>query len=679
MVDRNLLCNEANCGSPVLHFGFNRIGSKQYVCRSHVNVLLDKRISVFDIESESFVQSPSDGPEYDRRRGLMERGLGVLSALETRCNVDMEEAEEDLRQAEESLMQVLRESLKEVKFRLERRQEEIRKVLNQLKINLERCIQDRHFDLSEMDIAMTEATQDVPLFRLILEDCSASIAQAIVSSGYLLPLEDSPVAAVTDRSTTSRKLEALARDLGKRGKADAALKAAAYAAVLANTEVSDVFQSAAVEHRQRSTADLAFLLPRQMPEQDLQAFVTACVSSASANRRAGHYEATLPLLESCWTLAQSRGRETPELCLELGLVQSHFASRRVQARAVLQQGLDLQLSIDAQAEMGLQLSNALVETYHQAGQWDETRTECQRLLECWRASPHALQLLRAYFFLADSRWYIEKVEKGAGEMEAWAGSLLTEGTLTQWLGQFVKADQARKGDNLEFTISQELDPDSYIAACATRWLALSYKVHRRLDLAETSYRSACDLYQFHYAETLDFAICRASLGSLYEELQRPDQAENEYKAAIALYSSDHQDTIYYASCLVSLGLLCTAQKKPPSQVEDYYQRASQIYSTHFPQALGFATCLGNLGLLYFNELKNVPKAEKHFVAACTVYASRESKSLNYAICLFNLASLYETNGQKKEARDRYQQALELHVASNDQDRMKKCRNALKRL
>lgn len=678
MVDRNLLCNEASCGMPVSAFGFNRTGSKLYVCRGHVTVLLDKRISIFDIESESFVQSISDGPEYERRRGLKEQGLGTLGALETRCDADLEEAERNLQKAEETLIEVLRESLKAVKFRLQRRQEEIKRLLNQAKMNFERLTQDRDFELSATDLAMIKAVQDVPLFRLFLEDCSSSITQVVTSSGYLLPLEDS-LGAVTERDATARRLEDFAKDLSKRGKSDVALEAAVYAALLANTEVSHIYQSAAIQHRQKSAEDMACLLPGEVPEQDLQAFMTACVSTGSAERRAGNYEAALPQLERCWALVHSRRQETPELCLEFGLVLSHYASRRTQAHAVLKRGLDLQLASDPEAEMGLQLNNALAETYHQAGLWEETKSECQRMLDSWSASPHALQLLRAYFLLADSRWYLEKIEKGSGEMEAWAGSLRAEGTLTQWLERFVKADQARKGENIELTISQEIEANSYIAACATRWQALSHKIHRRLDSAETSYRSASDLYQAHYSETLDFAICRASLGSLYEELKRPEQAEKEYKAAEELYSSHYPDTIYYASCLFSLGLLCASQKLPLSQVEDYYQRASQIYSAHYPQALGFATCLGTLGFLYFNELTNTHKAEQHFVAACNIYASRNSKSLNYAICLFNLASLYESNGQKKEARERYQQSLDLYTANNDQDRMKKCRIALKRL
>ena len=481
----------------------------------------------------------------------------------------------------------------------------------------------------------------------------------MINSGHLFPLEGKLLGAVIDKDGTAQELRELADGLVARDKTNVAIAVSAYAARLANDVI---LPSAASQVRDLIQAE------------DLQ--IAACLASGTAERSAGNYQAALAQLEHCWTLAQSRGQETLELCLEMGLVLSHFASRRTQAIQALQRGLDLQLAIDSGAEINLQLSNALVEAHHQAGQWDEAERMCRKLVATWKACPYTLQLLCTYFLLADSRSYLEKREKGGVKIEEWASALTTEGTLSQWLWHFVSADLARYGQNAELglTISQEPAESSYITACATRWQALSQKGQGKLESAESTYRKACDMYQAHYAETLDFAICLNSLGTLYEQMSKLELAEKKFTAAIQLYSAHYPETMEHANCLNSLGQLYTVKKRPIREIEDIYQCASRIYSASCPQALGFAACLGNLGYLYSNELNEAFKAEDKFVKACDLYAVRSPLSPNYGICLLNLANLYESN-----ARKRYQQALELFTARNSQSSVKKCQDALNRL
>ena len=620
MTDRNLLCCEPNCGQPVSAYGFSRVGSKSYVCRSHVTALLDKRLSIFDIESDAFTLSAADGSEYERRRGLKEQGSGVLEALGTKCDQDLEEAERKLLEAEEAWIQAVRESAKELKLQLQLRHQEVKAALNHCKANLERLTQDRDFQLSPVDLALCEVVPDAAVFRFVLEDCTSALASIVSNCGHLLPREEKLLAAITQRGETVEDLSNFAKDLVGRGKTEAALEVAGFAATLGNLQVSSILQS---------------------PQQS---------------------------------------QETPQFCLEKGLALSRDVKLRIQGIAILKRGLDMQVSIDSSAEVGLLLANALAESYHQAGEWEETEKVCVWLSETWKTSAYSLQLLRACFLLADSRCYREKIEKGTGAIEAWTSTLTTEGTLTQWVRQFVSAIQARNRENTELalTIEREFEENSYIAACATRWQALHHKVQKRMDLAESCYRKACDLYGAHYPETLDYAICRNSLGILLEERERPELAEQEYTTAIELYSNGYEETIYHASCLCSLGMLYTTQKRSPRDIENLYQGASRIYSAHFPQALGFATCLGNLGFLYYRELKDISKAEEHLVRACDIHAARNSQSPNYAITLFNLGNLYENNAMKPKARERYQQALQLYAARKDQDRMKKCQEALAR-
>jgi len=218
MADRNILCSEPNCDLPVSAFGFTRTGSKVYVCRSHVTTLLDKRISIFDIESEPIVQSVADGPEYERRRGLKEQGLGVVGALEVRCDRDLADAEGGLLREEERLMRVLQESLGEVKSKLQRRYQEIKKALIQSKENFERLTQDRNFDLCATDLAICDVSRDSSMFHLIFKDCTSALAKLVVDSGNLLPLEGNLLAAVTDKTKTTPKLDDFGRNQSKIGK-----------------------------------------------------------------------------------------------------------------------------------------------------------------------------------------------------------------------------------------------------------------------------------------------------------------------------------------------------------------------------------------------------------------------------------------------------------------------------
>ena len=109
-----------------------------YVCCPHVSVLLDKHISIFDIESDCFIQAAADGPEYDRRRAMKERGLGVLGALELMCDRDFEDAERKLAHLEESLLQAVHESMNEIRRKIQQRNEGIRQALDQVKARLKK-------------------------------------------------------------------------------------------------------------------------------------------------------------------------------------------------------------------------------------------------------------------------------------------------------------------------------------------------------------------------------------------------------------------------------------------------------------------------------------------------------------------------------------------------------------
>ena len=89
----------------------------------------------------------------------------------------------------------------------------------------------------------------------------------------------------------------------------------------------------------------------------------------------------------------------------------------------MRQGLYFQMHTDPTSELALQLSNSLIELYHQRELDDRVIEQGEWTLKTWRDSPHTFELLRVVFFLTDTYYHIHEEGQGFALVEEWTNKV----------------------------------------------------------------------------------------------------------------------------------------------------------------------------------------------------------------------------------------------------------------
>ena len=670
------LCDHSGCKHPASSFGFVQ-GQKAKVCQDHLATLTSAKVSIFDMTAFEFIETSADISLFEQVNGMSARGLEHLAVLESRCESDWDSAVNKLKAAEEDIIEVARRSFKEMLARTHLRYEEAKKELKQRRASLERITKDKHFRLSPADSALCESLPTGSLFHVVFGECQLAIAETLLASCHLLPTVGVTHIEPARRRGSIRSMVTFAQEQAESGKADVAEEVCEFVEGLGGTLCPD-YKPEALKKREQLTHQLMLLLPDAVSEQDLHSVTEKYIAEGRDAREAGDYVRAMHKLERCKGLLQQRNEESAELCLELGLVLSHFG-QMTDAEVFLRRGLEL----SPPSELALQLCTAMAGTFFQTGRWEETETICEEALQKWGSQPHTLELLKVLYYLVNSHFLQDQVERGLALTNEWVERIAADTPKSKCALLFIRAEKLRVEGSQEahpyeeaLELGQQVLPNSYLTVCARRRLGILYKAQHQLEKAEDQWLRACETHAIHFPRSLGHAICLSHLGHLRKQMKKLESAEEMYLQACQIYSAHFPHTLNFAICLNNLALLYEAIKGI-EQAEEQYLKACKIYASNFPQVLDFAICLANLGDLY-KSVKRFDKAEERYLQAYPVFLAHPT-GLSFAHCLFSMGLMYEATGRKEEAAARLEQALKIYVEKEAHADATRCESALKHL
>lgn len=669
-------CDHPGCQHTASSFGFLQ-QQKVKFCQEHLVTLTSAKASIFHMDAFEFIETTGDIALFEQVQGMSARGFGHLSTLETRCESDWSAAQHKIQTAEADIIEVARRSFKEMLARTQLRYEEAKKELKQRRTSLERMTKDKHFRLNPEDSALCESLPTGSLFRLVLGDCQLEVAKTLLAHCHILPPVGVTHIEPARRRGSMRSLVTFAQEQADQGRADVAEETCEFVEALGGTLCPD-FKEDAVKSRQQIAQQLALLLPDAVNEQDINSIAEQYIAEGREAREAGDYERAINKLQRCKGLLQERNMESAELCLELGQVFSHFAQRN-DAELVLRRALELNPKVD----LALQLCTALAKTFFQAGRWVETETICEEALRKWGNTSHSSELFRVLYYLVNSHFLQEQVERGLALINEWVDKIPADNPQSRCALLFIRAEKLRVEGSQEaylyeeaVELGQQVLPNSYLTVCARRRLGMLYKAQNQLEKAEDQWLRACETHATHFPRSLGHAICLSHLGHLRKIQKKLVLAEEMYLHACQIYEAHYPHTLNFAICLNNLALLYESIKGT-EQAEEQYLKACNIYFSHFPEVLDFAICLANLGDLY-KSTKRYDQAEQRYLQAVPVFQAHPS-GLSFAHCLFSMGLLYEAKGRKEEAATRLEQALKIYVEKEAHTEATRCESALKHI
>lgn len=318
-------------------------GRKWKSCESHILNLINKQATVYDIAAFAFIDSPKDGPLYDERRLLMQKGFGNITSLMTQCEKDWEDGQRRVQEVSEAVFQIVQRGFTEIWYRGNERYREVKKDLGDLWSRLERLVQDKEFQLSPQDLAICESVKAGSVFRMLLGDCTLAVTEALISN-----------------------LSVLSWDISRESQMDWAAKLRKFAEKQAMDMRADVAKEA---------GDLASLLGAERFINEFPQFTDSEVQAK--------FQFFFP----------STARPEAENCLKAGEAENeagHFA----EAGFALQRGRDLMCGATG-SELYLQLSRSLAESYILMGRLKDARSLCQDTLEFWNEkTKYGLEFVR---------------------------------------------------------------------------------------------------------------------------------------------------------------------------------------------------------------------------------------------------------------------------------------------
>lgn len=605
----NLFCDEQNCGQPANSFGFVK-GVKWRTCENHVLALLNKKVTVYDIAGFSFIQSTKDGPLYEERRELMQKGLGNLGFLESRYEEDWQNGQRRITETGELLHKVIQQSLQEMWYRGLHRYEEMKQDLAEVRSRLERLILDKNFQLSPQDTQICSSVPAGPFMCFIVGDCRLPVVEAVMGNFHLLNWN----ANREEPRNWGAQVKKFAKDQADTGKASTAAEASGYAKQL-GSECPD-YKEAALKQSEVTTKRLCELLRSKelhQAEEHLKAGKAAC--------QAGDFDRAL--------------RE-------------------------LQKSKDL-LSEMKDSELYLRISSGIAEIYYQTGRWQETVSECKQILSIWNKSPFKIEFLRNLYYLTSAHCWLNQDNQGTAASQEWAQKLSDGNPHSQSILLCIEANKLRLQGRTEAAkqlYEQALGLDespSYITICSRWYLAETLKSLCDVQKAENAYIGACELFSVHFPYSNGYAGCLFSAGCFYQSTKRLQMAEDHYLQATKRYSC-FPPTQSHAKCLSSLGHLYASTTRRDDAVQ-YYLQAISLYSTHFPRLLDYAMCLLSLGLLY-TDTNRLNEGEAVYQQAIDLFSFQ---SQGYADSLYGLGVICERSGRKKEATQRYETAKKRYI------------------
>ena len=265
----NLYCDQANCSNPSIVFGFLRSGVKFKVCPDHYLSLVNKQIPTFSIAAFHFIETIKDAAVYEDRKELVERGRGVISTLESRCEVEWLRAQERIQANRTDLLEVVEKTHREMWEKGKRWYEESLGKLRACRIRLERVMKEKQFQLSPQDLTLCGGIPEWTPFRLVVGDCRVNTVETLLSRFHMLSADYQE-----DFMTT------VATEQARLGRADIAHEVSLYAKELGYAYTD--YQTAALRVVEQSTQQLDLLFHKDPAKK--------CLAESRLYVKVGEYE-----------------------------------------------------------------------------------------------------------------------------------------------------------------------------------------------------------------------------------------------------------------------------------------------------------------------------------------------------------------------------------------------------
>lgn len=662
MDQANLYCDQPHCGQPAIQFGFAQNATKTKVCGTHTS-LLQPAAELYDISALQFFQSPEDKFLYERRRELMQKGLQNITKLDGKCAEELEAALSYLQCSKTKVSTVVERSFQEMELRVQNRFAEIKQVLDQLRITLENLTLEKQYQLSLADSALCGEVPAGSMFRLVLGDCVLPVAESLMSSFYLLPIRESERTGLFARSSLGR-LKAFAQEKMLEGNADVAKATENYIKEIGDEDFRLDFPQTEARRSRKAAKRLLTLLPGTATDVEVR-MVTEDYAKASAEaREAGNYDLALQKAQRGRTWAQQLGRESPVICLELGQGLAHSAQWS-EADTILRQGLDLQMTSAPDSELAKQLSNAIAETYLQAGQCMNAKTVCEWTLSTWELNGNQFELLRALCLLYCSVMGYEKSDSSCEFIGQRSYQLVADSPRNECLLQFASICEQMALDEdegelkywVEEALQKALDllPNSYLTLflwhfCVMQNESFSHEDDEKLKKHWTKAHHICTV---HYPRSIEFAFHLMLWADLHD-MEKADLAEQHILQALQII------TDY---------LPLPAHPLPKD------------FQEHLNEHLVISIRLGCLDLLakLYRTAGRFQESEAQHLAQYELLAAYCSGSFAFADCVEGLGNFYRQAGRWEEAAQKLEEARVLYIELESDSGMERCEKTIRRL
>lgn len=626
MAERNLFCDQRSCGQLAIVFGFVQ-SAKVRACRDHTLSMVDKRVTLFDIAAYDFIQSAQDAPLYEQRRDLMQKGLGTVTALETKCECDLLEAQSHLLASSVAVFEVIMKSFQEQWEHTCDRYKEIMRSLKESRNHLERLVADKHFQLGSSGLGLCESVPSSSLFRLVIGDCRLALVKVLLNHFVLLPIDEKAQFDISKRKAEVAKLKEVATRQAEEGSVDVAEAVINFSKEFDTSASGIDFKFTAAQLKAAIPKQLAALLSTY--KRDPEQVAEECKAAANEANKLGEFEAAVTELQEGRTLLQ-------------------------------QQAL-------GSSNLFLQLSNCLAETYHQSARWQDMLTLCEDTLEVWTPDSSSTEGLLALFFLITAHYWLQHTKLRA-IIADWPSKLTQRSPLDRCLMLQIRVIELMSLEKLEEAVEKniqalqfcdQLAPNSYLLACSRITLARVYQDMCRLEQTEEQLLAAQRVLSVHFPHCYYTGLCLSFLGQLYRSRGKLDLAEDKWLRARQLYSQHFPQSNQLVSCLNNLAFF-NQNRNRLAEAEQQLIEALQILSIAFQQSLELGQCLASLAGLY-KQMRHTKKAEVHYRKACQHFSVYYSDTQDYAECLMELALLLEAKGNNKKAASKVTTARQIYL------------------
>jgi len=500
----NLFCDQSSCGEPAYAFGFTQGSSdKVKVCRKHVPMLLEKKLTIFDITGYRFIQTRKDVALYEHRRDLMQRGLGNLTILETVCSNDLMVAGNCLVESCAETFAHMLDCYKTMWEQTQQRYLHTKQHLDDLRESLEKWVRDKAFELNPADEALCVTAPD-SLFSIDIRDCRPALSQALFAHFALLPRQDepAPVFPVVRQPDPPQAPEPPAQE-----------------------------PSRPVPPVQEPSRPVP---PVQEPSRPVPPHAPASSKSKKANVRKA-VERCLKRTEEAW---------------QRGDFETAIADLRKERSA---------LERSDRVDLLLKLSNAIALSHYQMANLREAANESEAALRAWDECPHTLLLQETLWLLTNVLIWLGVTQK-YGMLKEWQSKLVTDSPSSKCLQLYLRARWCwEEGNNTEAIrlyhqgLQMNLFPNTYITADAQHFLGLRYDYDNRWKQALDHYMPAALFFSERFPQSYDFAITFNLAGACYMGLGSPQKAEELMLKGHRLFAARFAHTVDFALCLRNLG------------------------------------------------------------------------------------------------------------------------------